>query len=161
MNVTVPVEMTLRRRFQIVWLRSGWFAWLWRVVGVGYLLWGVLAPGLEPWHLLLIAVGLLFVGFPEYLALIGHLRTKSYGPVYSYTLTDDVVQVTTGVSTAELQWSLLKSVRENSRYWQLRFAGGATVTLPKDQFTPEQDADWRVFAAGRSIDRLRVGWRSD
>jgi hypothetical protein len=161
MNVGIPVEGTLGLRLRGARLRMAWSGWLIRVVGLGYLLWAILRPGMDSFDALLIALGVLFLGFPEYVGLIGHLKAKKFGPVLTYTLTDEVLRETSRVTTAELRWSLLKSIRENRTLWQLRFTGGVGVTLPKDAFTPEQDAEWRAFTATRAIDRLRAGWRSD
>ena len=148
MNIVMAVELTLGRRLQNARKQLRWFGWLLRLVGAGYAVWGVQARDLG-----LLIVALFFLLTPEVIGTLRHLMAKKYGPVYTYILTDEVLRVTTAVSSLELIWDAVKSVRESATSWNFRVAGGAAMTLPKDGFTAEQDAEWRAFLAARGLVR--------
>jgi hypothetical protein len=148
MNIAFAVELTLGRRMRNARQQMRRVGWLFRLVGVGYAVWAIQARDMV---LLILALFLLLM--PEVIAVLRHLRGKKYGRVYTYTLTDEVLRVTTAVSSLELVWDAVKTVRESSTSWNLRIAGGAGMTLPKDGFRPEQDLEWRAFLTARELVR--------
>lgn len=153
MNITMRIELTLGRRVRNMRVRMGWGAWLARALGVGYLAWGILSVGFGAPDVALILIGLIFVAFPEVMGVILQLTARKFGPVYTYTLTDETLGVTTRVTNVEVKWESLKSLRESRTAWRLRFGGGIGMELPKDHFSPEQDAEWRAFASSRGLVR--------
>lgn len=146
MNITVPVELTLGRRMRNARLQTHWVGWAIRVAGVGYLIWGLLGE-----DAVLNVMGLVFVLFPEVIGVLRHLIARKYGPVYTYTLTDDGFRVVTAISDLQFSWSAVKSLREASGDWNFRFAGAGASSIPTAGFTPEQDAEWRKFVASREL----------
>jgi hypothetical protein len=79
------------------------------------------------------------------------VQGRKYGRLYTYTLTDEGIQVTTEISNLEFGWHAVRGVRERGSGWTVRLPGGASTTLPKDRFTPDQDAEWRQFVTGRQL----------
>ena len=148
MNIALVVEMTLGRRMRNAREQMHRVGWLFRVVGIGYLAWAVSAYDAG-----LFVISLLFLSMPEVIGVMRHLQGRKYGPVYTYTLTDEGIRVTSAISTLEFTWEAVKGVRERGGGWTVRMPGGASTTLPKDSFTPEQDAEWRAFLAGRELVR--------
>ncbi|GAA1599139.1 hypothetical protein GCM10009789_61510 [Kribbella sancticallisti] len=148
MNIAVPVEMTLTQRMRNARHVMHWFGLLFRLAGVGYLLWGLAA-----WDAALLVLGLVFVLFPEFLGFVRHRQGKTYGSVYTYTLTDEGIGVTTAISTLRFTWAGVTKVREASDAWIFRIPGAASTTIPKECFTPEQDVEWRAFLADRGLVR--------
>jgi hypothetical protein len=146
MNIVVVVNTTLGKRLRNVRQWLSWVGWLIRLVGFGWLLWGVFAG--QP-----IAVGLggLFVVYPELLGLVRHLFAQKYGSWFTYTLRDDGIGVKTAITNLELSWRAVRSVRETRAEWILRVAGGGLLTLPKAAISPEDATTLRTFLANRQL----------
>jgi hypothetical protein len=151
MNITMPVEMTLSSRMRTTRLALRWLGWGFRLSGLIYLAGVILTFRGSAGDYLGIALAVLAVVFPEAFAVLVHLRSKRFGTLYTYTLTDDVVRVRTAVTNVEISWTMMKDVRERRADWSFRFSGGGSMSIPKDAFTPEQDAEWRAFAAARGL----------
>ncbi|TCM43626.1 YcxB family protein [Kribbella sp. VKM Ac-2568] len=149
MNITIVVELTLGRRMRNVREQLHHAGLLVRLLGLAYVVWGLLA-----YDLTLMLIGVLFLLGPELIALIRHrVWGRTFGRVYTYTLSDDHLQVATAITTLQIAWSAVRSIREDKNDWSLRVVAGRGMTLPKDQFSPEQDAEWRAFIADRGLVR--------
>jgi hypothetical protein len=148
MNITYPVELTLARRMHGMRNQLGWIGWLFRLAGVGFAVGGII-DHFPPAAIL----ALVFLLYPEAVAVVVHLRAKKFGRVFTYTLTDEVIRVTNAVSSVEVSWDLAKPARESASDWYFPFTGGGGAWVPKGAFTPEQDAEWRAFLVGRGLVR--------
>ncbi|MDX6250827.1 MAG: YcxB-like protein [Kribbellaceae bacterium] len=148
MNVVIVVENSLRRRLRNARQQRWVLGLVVRGLGVLYLAFAFLAR-----DLMFVALAVILFLLPEVIAVVAQLLARKYGPTYTYALTDDAIKVTTVVSHLEFVWDAVKSVRQTSNAWHVRVAGGVTITLPKDGFTPDQDAEWRSFLASRSLVR--------
>jgi hypothetical protein len=84
---------------------------------------------------------------------VRHLLARRFGPVYTYTLTDDGIAIRTAITNLEFTWAAVKSVRERSDSWSIRLPGAGGFRLRKDDFTPEQAEEWQAFLAGRGLVR--------
>jgi hypothetical protein len=151
MNITMPVEMTLSLRMRMMRLALRWLGWGFRLSGLFLLAGGLLAFRNDFGNYVGIAIAAIALVFPEAIAVLVHLRSKRFGTLYTYTLTDDVVRVRTAVTNLEISWTMMKAVRERPADWSFRFSGGGSMSIPKDAFTPEQDAEWRAFATARGL----------
>jgi hypothetical protein len=146
MNIAVPVEMTLGRRMRNARLQTHRVGWAFRVAGVAYVIWGLLGD-----EAAVNVMGLVFVVFPELIGLLRHLIARKYGPVYTYTLTEDGFRVVTAISDLQFTWSAVKSLRAASGDWTFRFAGAGASSIPKAGLSAEQDAEWRGFIAAHGL----------
>ncbi|MEV6415493.1 YcxB family protein [Kribbella sp. NPDC051718] len=146
MNIAVPVEVTLGRRLRNARLQMRWVGWALRAAGVGYLIWGLVIDDGA-----INVLGLIFIGYPELIGVIRHLAARKYGPVYTYTLTDEGLRIATAITDLRYSWSAVKSLREASGQWNFRFAGAGASTVPTAGFSPEQDAEWRAFIAAHGL----------
>jgi hypothetical protein len=146
-NIAITVQMTLRQRLRNIRAQLRWVGWVFRLAGAVFLLFGVLSD--TSW----LGLAVFYLVFPELIGVVRHLLARKYGPVYTYTLSDDGLRVTTAISDLRFVWTAVKTVRERSDAWVLRLAGAGAVALPKAGFTPEQADEWRAFAERRRVVR--------
>jgi len=146
MNIVVPVQLTLARRLQNTRVQLRWFAWLLRVLGVLYLTWCISSP---PYDVGLLVLGVVYILLPELMGVVRHVQARRYGPVYTYTLTDDGITIRTAISSLEFSWAAVRSVRQRADSWIIRLPGAGGFGLRADDFTAEQAEEWQAFLAGR------------
>jgi hypothetical protein len=147
MNIVVTVNATLGKRLRNARQWMSWVGWLIRLVGIGLILWGVLAgDGVQ--------VGLgIFVVYPELIGLARHLVARRYGSTFTYTLRDEGIGVKSAISTAEISWAAIRSVRETGAEWVIRVPAGGVISFPKAKISVEDDATFRAFLANRALIR--------
>ncbi|MEV0802996.1 YcxB family protein [Kribbella sp. NPDC050281] len=150
MNIVLPVRLTLARRLQNTRVQLRWFIWVLRSVGVLYLAWCFLSP---PYDVGLLALGVFYLLLPELMGVVRHLVARRFGPVYTYTLTDDGIAIRTAISNLQFDWSAVKSVRQTRDSWVIRLPGLGGFRLLTDDFTPGQAEEWQAFLAGRRLVR--------
>jgi hypothetical protein len=148
-NITIVVELTLGRRMRNAREQLRVSGPLIRLFGLAYFAWGVLE-----YDLTMLVISVPFLLGPEFIALIRHrVWGRIFGRVNTYTLSAEHLQVATAITNLQIDWSAVRSIREDKNDWRLRVVAGGGMTLPKDHFSPEQDAEWRAFIADRGLVR--------
>lgn len=146
MNIVVTVHATLGKRLRNARQWMSWVGWLIRLIGVGYIVWGLFGGLLE-------VAGLIFVLFPEINGVSRHLFLRKYGLTFTYTLRDEAIGIRNAISTSEISWAGVKSVRETRAEWVIRIPGGGLFSLPKTAISLEDDATFRAFLGERALIR--------
>lgn len=150
MNIVLTVRLTLARRLQNTRVQLRWFTWVMRAVGVLYLAWCFSSP---PYDVGVLALGVVYLFLPEVMGVVRHLVARRFGPVYTYTFSEDGIAIRTAISNLEFTWSAVKYVRQTRDSWVVRLPGLGGFRLLKDDFTPEQIEEWQAFLAGRGLVR--------
>jgi hypothetical protein len=148
MNISAVVEVNVWDRMRNSRQQSPPLTWLFRLAGVGYLVWVIGFDLPIPYILVAVLAGLA----PELRGAFMHLSSRKYGRTYSYVLSDEGINIRTRLTNLDVAWDGITHCRETARHWVMRFPGGGLLHVPKHALTPmDRQAVREVLAQHRLI----------